>query len=151
MRIEIDDLERPQVLALLEEHLQDMYATSPPESVHALDVSKLKLPSITFWTGWDGELLLGCVAMSQLEDGHAELKSMRTTPSARKQGVASRLLNHVIEQAKHQGIQRLSLETGSMAFFEPAHRLYEKHGFAYCEQFGDYQPDPNSRFMTLAL
>lgn len=120
MRIEIDDLERPQVLALLEEHLQDMYATSPPESVHALDVSKLKLPPITFWTGWDGEQLLGCVAMSQLEDGHAELKSMRTTPSARKQGVASRLLNHVIEQAKHQGIQRLSLETGSMAFFEPA-------------------------------
>ncbi|HCM1473020.1 GNAT family N-acetyltransferase [Vibrio parahaemolyticus] len=151
MRIEIDDLERPQVLALLEEHLQDMYATSPPESVHALDVSKLKLPSITFWTGWDGEQLLGCVAMSQLEDGHAELKSMRTTPSARKQGVASRLLNHVIEQAKHQGIQRLSFETGSMAFFEPAHRLYEKHGFVYCEPFGDYQPDPNSRFMTLAL
>ncbi len=151
MRIEIDDLERPQVLALLEEHLQDMYATSPPESVHALDVSKLKLPSITFWTGWDGEQLLGCVAMSQLEDGHAELKSMRTTPSARKQGVASRLLNHVIEQAKHQGIQRLSLETGSMAFFEPAHRLYEKHGFVYCEPFGDYQPDPNSRFMTLTL
>ncbi len=151
MRIEIDDLERPQVLALLEEHLQDMYATSPPESVHALDVSKLKLPSITFWTGWDGEQLLGCVAISQLEDGHAELKSMRTTPSARKQGVASRLLNHVIEQAKHQGIQRLSLETGSMAFFEPAHRLYEKHGFTYCEPFGDYQPDPNSRFMTLAL
>ncbi|MBE4069419.1 GNAT family N-acetyltransferase [Vibrio parahaemolyticus] len=151
MRIEIDNLERQQVLALLEEHLQDMYATSPPESVHALDVSKLKLPSITFWTGWDGEQLLGCVAMSQLEDGHAELKSMRTTPSARKQGVASRLLNHVIEQAKHQGIQRLSLETGSMAFFEPAHRLYEKHDFAYCEPFGDYQPDPNSRFMTLAL
>ncbi|HCE4559382.1 GNAT family N-acetyltransferase [Vibrio parahaemolyticus] len=151
MRIEIDNLERPQVIALLEEHLQDMYATSPPESVHALDVSKLKLPSITFWTGWDGEQLLGCVAMSQLEDGHAELKSMRTTPSARKQGVASRLLNHVIEQAKHQGIQRLSLETGSMAFFEPAHRLYEKHGFVYCEPFGYYQPDPNSRFMTLAL
>ncbi len=151
MRIEIDNLERPQVLALLEEHLQDMYATSPPESVHALDVSKLKLPSITFWTGWDGEQLLGCVAMSQLEDGHAELKSMRTTPSARKQGVASRLLNHVIEQAKHQGIQRLSLETGSMAFFEPARRLYEKHGFVYCEPFGDYQPDPNSRFMALAL
>ncbi|EMF8899952.1 GNAT family N-acetyltransferase [Vibrio parahaemolyticus] len=151
MRIEIDNLERPQVIALLEEHLQDMYATSPPESVHALDVSKLKLPSITFWTGWDGDQLLGCVAMSQLEDGHAELKSMRTTSAARKQGVASRLLNHVIEQAKHQGIQRLSLETGSMVFFEPAHRLYEKHGFVYCEPFGDYQPDPNSRFMTLAL
>ncbi len=151
MRIEIDNLERPQVIALLEEHLQDMYATSPPESVHALDVSKLKLPSITVWTGWDGDQLLGCVAMSQLEDGHAELKSMRTTSAARKQGVASRLLNHVIEQAKHQGIQRLSLETGSMAFFEPAHRLYEKHGFVYCEPFGDYQPDPNSRFMTLAL
>lgn len=119
MRIEIDNLERQQVLALLEEHLQDMYATSPPESVHALDVSKLKLPSITFWTGWDGEQLLGCVAMSQLEDGHAELKSMRTTPSARKQGVASRLLNHVIEQAKHQGIQRLSWKLGRWHFLNP--------------------------------
>ncbi|MCQ6463606.1 GNAT family N-acetyltransferase, partial [Vibrio parahaemolyticus] len=58
---------------------------------------------------------------------------------------------HVIEQAKHHGIPRLSVETGSMAFFEPAHSIYEKHGFSYCEPFGDYQPDPNRRFMTLSL
>ncbi len=117
MRIEIDNLERSQVIALLEGHLQDMYATSPPESVHALDLDKLKAPEVTFWTGWKGEQLLGCAAIKELDDQHAELKSMRTTPTARNQGVASQLLIHVIEQAKQKGLQRLSLETGSMEFF----------------------------------
>ncbi|MGR5238786.1 GNAT family N-acetyltransferase [Vibrio alfacsensis] len=151
MKIEVDNLERAQVIALLEEHLQDMYATSPPESVHALDLDKLKAPEVTFWTGWKDEQLQGCVAIKILDDNHAELKSMRTTPTARNQGVASLLLVHVIEQAKQKGLKRLSLETGSMAFFRPARTLYEKHGFSYCEPFGDYELDPNSQFMTLAL
>lgn len=116
MKIEVDNLERTAVIALLEEHLQDMYATSPPESVHALDLDKLKAPEVTFWTGWKGEQLLGCAAIKELDGQHAELKSMRTTPAARNQGVASQLLIHVIEQAKQKGLQRLSLETGSMEF-----------------------------------
>nr|WP_250210290.1 GNAT family N-acetyltransferase [Vibrio campbellii] len=136
---------------MLEEHLQDMYATSPPESVHALDLDKLKVPEVTFWTGWKGEQLLGCAAIKELDGQHAELKSMRTKPAARNQGVASQLLIHVIEHAKQKGLRRLSLETGSMEFFEPARLLYEKHGFVYCEPFGDYELDPNSQFMTLEL
>ena len=85
MKIEVDNLERAEVIALLEEHLQDMYATSPPESVHALDLDKLKAPEVTFWTGWKEEQLLGCAAIKELDEQHAELKSMRTTPSARGQ------------------------------------------------------------------
>ncbi|MGR5068282.1 MULTISPECIES: GNAT family N-acetyltransferase [Vibrio] len=151
MKIEVDNLERSEVIALLEEHLQDMYATSPPESVHALDLDKLKTAEVTFWTGWKDEELLGCVAIKKLDEQHAELKSMRTTPAARNQGVGSQLLIHVIEQAKLKGVTRLSLETGSMAFFRPARTLYEKHGFIYCEPFADYEFDPNSQFMTLEL
>ncbi|MED5503229.1 GNAT family N-acetyltransferase [Vibrio campbellii] len=151
MNIEVDNLERAEVIALLEEHLQDMYATSPPESVHALDLDRLKAPEVTFWTGWREKQLLGCAAIKELDEQHAELKSMRTTPSARGQGVASQLLIHVIDQAKQRGLRRLSLETGSMEFFEPARLLYEKHGFVYCEPFGDYELDPNSQFMTLEL
>ena len=151
MKIEVDNLERAEVIALLEEHLQDMYSTSPPESVHALDLDKLKAPEVTFWTGWREKQLLGCAAIKELDEQHAELKSMRTTPSARGQGVASQLLIHVIEQAKQKGLRRLSLETGSMEFFEPARLLYEKHGFVYCKPFGDYELDPNSQFMTLEL
>jgi putative acetyltransferase len=151
VNIEVDNLERAEVIALLEEHLQDMYSTSPPESVHALDLDKLKAPEVTFWTGWREKQLLGCAAIKELGEQHAELKSMRTAPSARGQGVASQLLIHVIEQAKQKGLRRLSLETGSMEFFEPARLLYEKHGFVYCEPFGDYELDPNSQFMTLEL
>jgi putative acetyltransferase len=151
VKIEVDNLERSEVIALLEEHLQDMYATSPPESVHALDLDKLKTAEVTFWTGWKDEDGLGCVAIKKLDEQHAELKSMRTTPAARNQGVGSQLLIHVIEQAKLKGVTRLSLETGSMAFFRPARTLYEKHGFIYCEPFADYEFDPNSQFMTLEL
>ncbi|MDW6004090.1 GNAT family N-acetyltransferase [Vibrio mangrovi] len=151
MEIRIDSLDDGAVIHLLEEHLADMYATSPPESVHALDVASLKATSVTFFSGWRHGELLGCVAIKQLSDTHAELKSMRTATSARQQGVASMLLQHMIEVAKGRGYRRLSLETGSMAFFEPARKLYEKFGFSYCEPFADYQPDPNSMFMTLLL
>lgn len=151
MKIKIDDLTHDAVVALLEEHLADMNATSPPESVHALDLSALKVPSVTFWTGWEEDGLLGCIALKALSHSHAEIKSMRTSRTARQQGVASRLLRHVLNYAKQSGYQRISLETGSMCFFEPARALYEKHGFSYCEPFGDYLLDPNSKFMTLKL
>ena len=49
MKIEVDNLSRPAIHALLNEHLQSMYELSPPESVHALDLEKLRKPAITFW------------------------------------------------------------------------------------------------------
>ena len=45
----------------------------------------------------------------------------------------------------------LILETGSMAAFEPARRLYAAHGFTPCGPFADYALDPHSVFMTLEL
>ncbi|CCN71943.1 GNAT family N-acetyltransferase [Vibrio nigripulchritudo] len=151
MEIKIDLLDGQEIVALLNEHLEDMYATSPPESVHALDLDALKKPDITFWSAWDEGELLGCAALKQLDDNHAEIKSMRTARTARNRGVASQLLKHVLNVAKERNYSRLSLETGSMEFFKPARTLYEKHGFEYCPPFADYQPDPNSEFMTKKL
>lgn len=151
MDIIIDDLANGQVIGLLEEHLSDMYAISPPESVHALDVERLRSPDITFFSGWVEERLYGCLAMKQLTSQHIELKSMRTSQFARNSGVASALLTHALAVARAKGFQRVSLETGSQAFFKPARNLYKKFGFCYCGPFADYQEDPHSRFMTKVL
>lgn len=148
MRVEIDDPEREDVYALLEEHLRNMHELSPPESVHALDVDKLKRPDITFWSVRDGETLLGCGALKELDPEHGEVKSMRTPQSLRRRGAARAVLARILEEARSRGYRRLFLETGSSDAFQPARTLYESHGFAYCGPFGDYGPDPNSVFMT---
>jgi len=150
-RIEIDDLTRPAVRALLAQHLADMHATSPPESVHALDLAGLSDPRVTVWTLWDGDDVLGCAALAELTATHGEIKSMRTTAGARRRGVATRLLSTVIAEARRRGYRRVSLETGTQPFFEAAHRLYERHGFVPCGPFADYLPDPNSRYFSLTL
>jgi putative acetyltransferase len=151
MRIEVDDLARPEVRALLGEHLSNMHELSPPESVHALDITGLQSPDITFWTIWDGPVLLGCGALKQLDPTHGEVKSMRTPQRLRRRGAGRAILVHIIGEARSRGYARLSLETGSMAAFKPAQKLYQSFGFAYCDPFGPYKPDPNSTFMTLAL
>ncbi|KPA50985.1 GCN5 family acetyltransferase [Photobacterium leiognathi subsp. mandapamensis] len=147
MDIKIGDLTHPQVIQLLMEHQEDMYATSPADSVHALDVDGLKTDDVTFYTCWERETLLGCVAIKRLDADHAELKSMRTKIDARNRGVGARLLEYVLVEAHSLGFKTISLETGSHNFFESACRLYEKFGFEYCEPFADYLPDPHSLFM----
>ncbi|WP_413472680.1 GNAT family N-acetyltransferase [Shewanella baltica] len=148
MKITLDDLTGPEIAALLQEHLDDMRATSPPESVHALDLDGLRQPNIRFWTLWDGNNLAGCGALKWLDAEHAEIKSMRTAAPYKQQGIASKILQHLINDAKSTGIKRLSLETGSMDFFNPARLLYSKFGFESCGPFADYRLDPNSVFMT---
>ncbi|MEJ5990038.1 GNAT family N-acetyltransferase [Ramlibacter sp. PS3R-8] len=151
MRIQIDDLSGPEIHALLEEHLANMRELSPPESVHALDLARLRGPDITFWTVWDGSLLLGCGALRELTPTHGEVKSMRTPEALRGRGAGRAVLQHMIGQARSRGMRRLSLETGSQPGFEPARTLYRSFGFTPCGPFGDYREDPNSFFMTLAL
>lgn len=151
MKIIVDDLSSPEIAALLKEHLADMHATSPAESVHALDLEKLKQPDITFYSAWRGKDLLGCAAIKHHSSDLAEIKSMRTSKVARSQGVASRLLQHVIELAMAKHYQVLSLETGTQDYFQAARNLYTKFGFVECDPFADYQTDPNSAFMTLSL
>ncbi|MFC7503800.1 GNAT family N-acetyltransferase [Nocardioides sp. CPCC 206347] len=151
MQIQIDDPRRGDVLALLEEHLADMYATSPPESVHALDPDTLAAPDITFWSVRERDELLGCAALKQHTSTHVELKSMRTATAARRRGVAAALLDHVLTHARSCGHQRISLETGAEDYFAPARALYATRGFQVCDPFEDYVLDPHSVFMTLAL
>jgi putative acetyltransferase len=151
MKIEVDDLSRPAVHALLSEHLQSMYELSPPESVHALDLAELRQPEVRFWSAWEGSLLLGCGALKALDPRHGEVKSMRTPNGLRRRGAGRAILAHIIEVARARAYERLSLETGSMEAFKPAHRLYESFGFTTCGPFGDYVEDPSSVFMTLRL
>ncbi|MEV1240138.1 GNAT family N-acetyltransferase [Nonomuraea sp. NPDC049750] len=151
MKIAVDDLSGPEIAAFLDEHLQQMRSITPLESKHALDLDALRAPEVTFWTVVDGDALVGCGAIKRLNADHAEVKSMRTRPVRQRSGVASLLLGHIIAEATRMGFARLSLETGSDEFFLPARKLYEKFGFAYCEPFADYRPDPNSAFMTRTL
>ncbi len=151
MHIERDDPARADVFALLDEHLRQMHELSPPESVHALDVQKLKSPDISFWTVRSGPLLLGCGALKQLDPRHGEIKSMRTPQALRRHGAGRAVLAHIVAVARSRGYLRLSLETGSAEAFGPARRLYQSFGFDYCGPFGDYVADPHSVFMTLSL
>jgi putative acetyltransferase len=151
MHIELDDLTRPAVLDLLREHLANMYELSPPESVHALDVAKLRGPDITFWTVWDADMLLACGALKELSASHGEVKSMRTPQALRGRGAARAVLAHILQVARERGYAEVSLETGTHPAFLPAQKLYESFGFRQCGPFGTYPEDPHSLFMTLAL
>jgi putative acetyltransferase len=151
MRIEVDDLSRPQVHALLEEHLANMNELSPPEQVFALDLNKLRASDITFWTVWEDKVLLGCGALKELTPNHGEIKSMRTPAAERGRGAGRAVLEHIISVAHQRGYTRLSLETGTHAAFEPAHRLYRSKGFVMSGPFGSYLPNEHSVFMELRL
>lgn len=150
--VDTDDPRAPDVLALLDDHLTDMYATSPAESVHALDPSALTAPGITFWTARDTTgSLLGCAALKQLGPTDSELKSMRTATAARGRGVGASVLAHVLAVASGRGIRTVHLETGTQDYFAPARRLYERVGFVECPPFADYVLDPHSVFYRLEL
>jgi putative acetyltransferase len=150
-QIRTDDLRGPEIIALLREHLRCMEQVSPPESRHALNLEGLRQPDITFWTIWHDANLAGCGALKQLDPHHGEIKSMRTATGYLRQGVASRMLTHILNEAQRRSYRRLSLETGAFPYFEPARKLYANFGFVHCEPFADYKLDPNSVFMTNEL
>ena len=151
MEIKIDNLTNPDVIELIKEHLYNMSLQSPSESVHALDLNNLRKPDITFWSMWEQGELLGIGALKELDSQHGEIKSMRTSSKHLRKGVAKRMIEYIIEEAKKRNYIRISLETGSMAAFLPAQRLYERFGFQYCPPFSNYAEDPNSLFMTKEL
>ncbi|MFT5758048.1 MAG: putative acetyltransferase [Alteromonadaceae bacterium] len=151
MDIRIGDLRNEQVISLLTKHHEDMLSHSPVESVHALDLSALESSKVTFWSLWMDQELAGCGALKELDSKHGEIKSMRTSGNHLRKGVARQLLVHIINQATSRGYERLSLETGSMASFVPAHQLYQQFGFQPCQPFSDYQEDPYSLFMSKAI
>jgi putative acetyltransferase len=151
LRIERDDLARPQVLALLEEHVRSMYELSPPDKVFAFDADKLRAHDVTFWTAWKGELLMGCAALKELSAIEGEVKSMRTPSASRRSGAGRALLSHIIEVSRSRAYRTLYIETGINPAFLPAQTLYRSMGFARCGPFGQYRENGNSVFMSLPL
>jgi putative acetyltransferase len=145
------DFEHPQLLALLRLHLAGMYASSPPESVNAFDLSRLKAPDISVYTAWRDDKLVGMAALKEIDAVTGEIKSMRTDPVHLRQGVAAALLDYILGVAKERGYRRLSLETGLGEAFEPALALYRKNGFVDGEPFGGYEVTPFNLFLHLDL
>ena len=151
MRIVVDPLEHPDVLALLREHLGNMHEMTPPEQVFALDASRLRAPDVTFWTAWDGDVLLGCGALKELSPTQGEVKSMRTPQALRGRGAGRALLAHIVAEARRRGYASLYLETGTHPGFAPAQALYRSAGFEPCGAYADYPDTGYSAFMVLRL
>lgn len=151
MEIRVDDLRGPEIAALLQGHLDHMRTLSPPDTIHALDLERLRVPEVTFWTVWEGAELLGCGALKELAPDFAEIKSMRTAPEHRGKGVGELMLRHILSVAREREYARVSLETGTHPDFEPAHRLYKRFGFEYCDAFADYEITEHNVCMTLEL
>ncbi|PZO76073.1 MAG: GNAT family N-acetyltransferase [Sphingomonas hengshuiensis] len=128
-----------------------MRASSPPDSVYALDLSALATPDIAFYTAWDGDTLLGCGALRTFGDGTGEVKSMRTDATTRRRGVGQAVLDRIVADARAAGVTRLLLETGTGPMFDAAHRLYARNGFAPCRPFAGYVATDFNRFLSLAL
>jgi putative acetyltransferase len=150
-RIIEDNLTGAAVAALLQLHLSEMHQWSPPESIHAMPIERLRAPDVTFYAAWSGEQLAAVGALKQLSAGHGELKSMRADPAWRGKGAGKAMLLHLLGEARARGYTRVSLETGRPEPFLPARRLYESHGFTECPPFGDYVADDFSICMTREL
>ena len=150
-RIAPDDPRAEDVRALLVRHLTFTNEHSPPEDMHALDVDGLLDPAVSFFSFRLEGRLLGIGALKRLDADHAELKSMHTLEEARCRGIGGAMLDHLVGTARRRRFRRVSLETGSMAAFEPARSLYANRGFQPCGPFSDYVESPNSTFMTLSL
>lgn len=151
IRIERDDLSRPEVIALIELHFLEAHAKSPPGSGFALDLSGLRHPALTLWTMWDDDRLAAMGALRELDAGHGEVKSMRTAPDQLRRGRARAMLDHLIAEARARGYRRLSLETGGNDQFAPARAMYRRAGFDECGPFADYTDTGFSRYFTMAL
>ncbi len=146
-----DDLSGAPTRRLITRHLAGMHESSPPESVHALDLDALRHPSISLWSAWIDDDLAGVGALKALDAHRGELKSMRVDDRFRGRGAGRALLRHIVADAHRRGMTSLWLETGSTPDFAAAVRLYESEGFVRCGPFEGYADDPFSIFMTRAL
>lgn len=151
MDIREDDLRGPEIAALLSAHLDFAAGQTPPEYAHALDLDALRTPDITFWTAWDGAVLLGCGALKELDARLGEIKSMHTAAAHRGRGVGAAILDRIVDVARQRAYRRLVLETGTNAAFAPARALYAGRGFVNCAPFAEYAASPHNTFMGLDM
>ena len=145
------NFDHPEVNQLLKKHFIELRAASPEGSAHVLDIPGLKIPSIKFWSLWEKNQLIGCGALKFLDKDHGEFKSIRIHDNFRGKGYGSKIVNHLINEAKNLKIKRLSIETGSGDFFAPARKLFDNCGFKPCPPFAHYKEDINSLYLTKLL
>jgi len=148
LQIKVDDLSSSDIAELLALHYQRMREVSPPESCHVFNIDELRQANVTVWSAREENDLLGCIALKELNSLSGEIKSMKTSEANLRKGIGEILLNHLHGVAKRRNYKFLYLETGSMKYFEPARKLYERHGFKFCSPFSEYVEDPNSVFMS---
>lgn len=148
IQVHQDDLSSPEVQALIAEHLSGMHSNTPAGQVHALDIERLRVPEVTFFTAWLDDALCGCGALKELDALSGEVKSMRTRAAFLRQGVGQAILDEIIHTARQRGYTHLFLETGTGPAFAAAHKLYLRNGFAWSGPFGDYTATDFNVFMV---
>lgn len=149
--IAADPATDPEVLALLQHHLDEMHANSPACKVHAMPAKRLREADVSFFVARADGALAAVGALKDLGDNTGEIKSMRAARAWRGTGAGEAILLHLIAEARQRGYRWLGLETGCGPVFEPAHGLYRKHGFAPCEAYADYVIDDFSTCMGMDL
>ncbi|MDA7812409.1 GNAT family N-acetyltransferase [Candidatus Pelagibacter sp.] len=145
------NFDNPEVHKFLINHFIELRSVSPEGSAHVLDIAGLKDPSIKFWSLWEENDLMGSGALKFLDKEHGEFKSIRVSDNFRGKGNGTKVINHLINQAKKLNIKRLSLETGAGDFFLTARKLFIKCGFEPSEPFSHYKKDINSIYMTMLI
>ena len=142
------NFDHPEVNKLLTKHFIELRAASPEGSAHVLDIPGLKVSSIKFWSLWENDKLFGCGALKFLDKDHGEFKSIRIHDNFRNKGNGIKIIEHLIQESKKLGINRISIETGAGNFFLPARKLFEKCDFKICKPFAHYKEDQNSIYLT---
>ena len=106
MKIITGGLDDSRVQQLLTYHFTSARAETACGSAHALDLSGLKSPDISFWSAWDGEAVIGIGALKRLSESHGEIKSMHTAQSHLRKGVGSAMLKHIITESRKMRLSR---------------------------------------------
>ena len=140
-------LERPDsddaktLIAELEAYLIPL---APPESRHGYSIEKLIKEDVPFFVLRDHGTPVGCGGVKLFGAEYGEIKRMYIRPQFRGLGFAKLLLDHLADYARSRGVPLLRLETGIAQ--REAIALYERAGFRSIPPFGQYKPDPLSRF-----
>lgn len=142
---------QPEVLALLESHLVEMHRCSPACKVNAMPAARLAQNDVSFFAARVEGELAAVGALKELDPTSGEIKSMRAADQWRGAGAGQAVLTHLLTEARARGYRWIGLETGRHAVFEPAQKLYAKHGFRECPPFAGYESDEFSMCMGLDL
>jgi len=124
---------------------------STPDANHYLTTEELLAPAVSFFSARENGSVVAIGAIVKIGEGHGEIKSMHTVAERRGQGLGRKMLVHLIGAARERRFTRVSLETGSMPEFAPAHALYESLGFTECEPYASYEASVHSKFMTRSI